>query len=102
LISWFGNLSIARWLHRVSGVLMMAAFAYHIVYILVLLARRYRSARERDPSVTLWQVFVNGPMVVTPTDLRQFWHLFAFLLFLRPTRPKFGHFNFMQKFEYWA
>lgn len=101
-ISSFGNLTIARWVHRASGVLLLVAFAYHIVYLLNLLARRFRESKQRDPSTTLWQVLVSGPMVVTPTDVRQFGQLFAFLLGLRRTRPQFGHFNFMQKFEYWA
>lgn len=101
-ISWFGNLTIARWVHRVSGVLLLVAFAYHIAYLSVALMRRMRDARQRDPSTTLWQVLISGPMVVKPVDVRQFGQLFAFLLFLRPTRPDFPRYNFMQKFEYWA
>lgn len=102
LIADFGNLTIARWVHRASGVLLLVAFAYHIIYLLVNLARRIKEARRRDPATTAWQVILSGSMVITPTDVRQFFQLFAFLLFLRRTRPQFGHFNFMQKFEYWA
>ena len=101
-IAYFGNLTIARWAHRISGVVLLAAFGYHMVYLLVALIRRLREARRRDPSTTLWQVLVSGPMVVTPTDVRQFGELFAFLLGLRRRRPDFPHYNFMQKFEYWA
>jgi hypothetical protein len=47
-------------------------------------------------------MIVNSPMVITPKEARLFGQLFLYLLFMRRERPKFGHFNFMQRFEYWA
>lgn len=102
LITVMGGLPITRWLHRVFGVLLMAAFAYHLVYLLIAFIQRVRKARAAGDRTPIWRMLLNSPMMITPQDVRQFFQLFAYLLFLRKERPRFGHFNFMQKFEYWA
>jgi cytochrome b subunit of formate dehydrogenase len=102
LITVFGGLPLARWLHRVCGVLLMAAFVYHVGYLAMAFQNRVRQARREGNRTPTWRMILNSPMVINLQDVRQFGQLFAYLLFLRRERPRFGHFNFMQKFEYWA
>lgn len=102
LTNLLGGLTITRNIHRVSGVLLMVAFVYHLGYLAVAFVERVRQARaagNRDP---LWKFAINSPMFVSLPDIRMFGQLFGFLLFLRKHRPHFGHFNVLQKFEYWA
>jgi len=102
LIAVFRGLPIARLVHRVCGVLMIAVFAYHLVYLLLAFIRRFRAARAAGDREPVWRMLLNSPMMIGPKDVLQFFQLFGFLLFIRRQRPHFGHFNFMQKFEYWA
>ncbi len=102
VISLFHGLPLARLVHRVCGVLLMAVFAFHLVYLLFAFIKRVRTARAAGDRQPLWRMALNSPMMITPRDVIQFFQLFAYLLFLRRHRPHFGHFNFMQKFEYWA
>lgn len=102
LIGLMGGLSWARFIHRVCGVILLAAFVYHLGYLTASFVRRVRKARADGKKDHLWRMLADSPMVVTPQDVRQFGQLFLYLLFRRRERPRFGHFNFMQKFEYWA
>jgi len=102
MMTLFGGLPIARWLHRICGVVLIVAFAYHLVYLLVAFIQRVRKARAAGERKPIWWMLLNSPMMITPLDVKQFFQLFAYLLFLRRERPRFGHYNFMQKFEYWA
>ncbi len=102
VIAPMGGLATARFLHRVCGVVLMAAFAYHLVYLLFAFIRRVRESRARGEREPIWKMLLFSPMMLTPQDFKQFGELFGYLLFLRRERPRFGHYNFMQKFEYWA
>ncbi|MFI5380460.1 MAG: cytochrome b/b6 domain-containing protein [Tepidisphaerales bacterium] len=102
LMTVFHGLPIARLIHRVCGVLLIAVFVFHLVYIMFAFIKRVRTARATGDREPIWRMALNSPMMMTPRDAIQFFQLFAYLLFLRKHRPHFGHFNVMQKFEYWA
>ena len=101
-IALFGMLSVARVVHRICGVILLAVFVYHIGYLLVQLVRKVLSDRRAGRPEPLWKTILFSPMMLTPQDFMEFGQLLAYLLFLRPRRPNFGRFNFTQKFEYWA
>ena len=102
LISLMGGLTLTRSIHRLCGVTMMGAFVYHIAYLLIQFGRSVRSARRRGSKQSIWRIMARARPVMTWADVRAFGQLLAYLLFLRRERPAFRHFNFMQKFEYWA
>ncbi len=102
MIELQGGLPNARWIHRAAGTLSIVAFFYHIGYIAFAVAEKIRRLRAEGSQEPVWRIALRGRMVATRDDLRHFLHLFQFLLFWRKHRPKFPHFNFMQKFEHWA
>lgn len=102
LVSLFGGLTVARFLHRVFGVILMGVFFYHVGYLLVGLARAVRAERRRGGTRGVIRLMLESPMVPTLDDVREFGHQFAFLLGLSRTRPSMGRMSFTQKFEYWA
>ena len=102
LVSLFGGLSPTRQIHRVSAVIMMAAFLYHLGYLALTFARQVRRERRRGNTTSLLRTLWNAPTVLKPADCADFARLFAYLLFLRRQPPAFKRFNFVQKFEYWA
>ena len=102
LVDMFGGLSVARMVHRAAGVTLIGVFIYHLIYLLVMLILQIRRDRVYGRRIPLWKRIATAPLVPTLEDARQFLGLFAYLAFLRPDRPRFGRFNILQKFEYWA
>ena len=102
LVGLVGGLTAARFLHRLCGVLLIAVFLYHLGYLAACFVRQVWHERRKPGGRGALRLLIESPMMLTPRDFRQFFELFAHLLFLRRERPRFGRMNFMQKFEYWA
>lgn len=106
LVTMLGGLDAARFIHRVSAVVISVAFFYHLGYLAVAawrdLARRRAEQPDRSlPAHLFWLVY-ESPMMVRPEDVRDFALLFLHLFGLRKHRPAQGRFHFSQKFEYWG
>jgi len=78
--------AVRRWLHRASGVIMLAGGLWHIVYVIFT-----RDGRQ------LVKDFL--PKVQDVRDL-----LGSLLYFVgkKPHHPRFGRFSYAEKLEYWA
>ena len=86
-----GGPDIAGILHRVAAVIMVAVFAWHIVYAAVHIARTWKT----------FKVF--GPYSLMPNlqDASDVVAMFKWFFGRRP-RPVFDHWNYQQKVDYWA
>jgi cytochrome b subunit of formate dehydrogenase len=87
----FGGFEMAGLLHRVFATIMLATFATHVGHL------AHRLVVRKDWSI-LW-----GPtsLVPQPHDVREFvGHVTWFLG--RGPRPRFDHFTYWEKFDYWA
>ncbi|HTT47651.1 MAG TPA: cytochrome b/b6 domain-containing protein [Pseudolabrys sp.] len=86
-----GGPVIAGIIHRVSAAVMVAVFAWHILYAAVHIARNWSS----------FKVF--GPYSLMPNwqDAADFAAMFKWFFGKRP-RPSFDHWNYQQKVDYWA
>jgi cytochrome b subunit of formate dehydrogenase len=73
-------------LHRISAVVMVAASLYHVAYV-TLTARGRRFLRD---------IWWRGQ------DLRDAIAVLRYNTGLRPERPKFDRFSYIEKSEYWA
>jgi predicted CXXCH cytochrome family protein len=80
LFEWRSNI------HRVAGVILIAAGAWHFAY-LALTARGRRLFRDLLPAVK---------------DLTDALGVLRYNLGLAPVKPKFGRFSYIEKTEYWA
>jgi len=74
-----------RNIHHLFAVVLALQVAYHLGRAIYLLARRRMSAA----------------MFPTGQDVRDAVQMIAYLLFLIKRKPKFGKYNFEQKFTYW-
>jgi cytochrome b subunit of formate dehydrogenase len=91
LARFFGGFGSAGTIHRVCAVVMITVFVIHLSRI------SQRLFRQKDLSV-LW-----GPSSMVPQP-RDFFELVAHLRWfvgLGP-QPKFDHFTYWEKFDYWA
>ncbi len=73
-------------IHRIAGVMLMGVGIFQIVYIIV--SPHGNSDFHR--------------IIPTPKDAGDAIGLFLYNLGVRKDKPKFGKFNFIEKFEYWA
>jgi formate dehydrogenase gamma subunit len=73
-------------IHRVAGITLMGVGIFQIIYVMV------SPQGNRD----------FHKIIPTPHDARDAIALFLHNLGLRDEKPRFGKFNFIEKFEYWA
>ena len=78
-------------MHRVAAAVMVAVFAWHIVYAAIHIAQNWKT----------FKVF--GPYSLMPNwqDATDFAAMFKWFFGRRP-RPTFDHWNYQQKVDYWA
>ncbi len=72
-------------IHHIAAVLLTLLVIVHIVYAIYLLSRRRLA----------------GNMLPSLQDIRDAYQMGRYLLFLTKNKPKFGKYNFEQKFTYW-
>lgn len=95
LITQFGGLPSARLLHRWAGVLLMAGFFYHMIYVAWGLIQERRKT-GKNIFLLIWEL----PMLVRPQDGKEMLDLLLYVLFLKKKRPLGERFNAEEKFEY--
>jgi cytochrome b subunit of formate dehydrogenase len=88
---WFADVlgmteSVRSIVHRVAGVVLIAAGFYHVFYLAIANEGR-RMVRDILPA---------------PKDVRDVFQAMTFYLGLGKTKPKFGRFTYGEKAEYWA
>jgi formate dehydrogenase subunit gamma len=72
-------------IHHIAAVVLTLLMVYHLGAAIYLLARRRLS----------------GEMLPTLQDVRDAFQMGKYLLFLTNRKPRFGKYNFEQKFTYW-
>lgn len=87
----FGGPTVAGIVHRVAALIMTAVFAGHLVYAAIHIARNWKTFR--------WF----GPYSLIPNlqDGKDAIAMFKWFFGIGP-RPVFDHWNYQQKFDYWA
>jgi formate dehydrogenase gamma subunit len=73
-------------IHRIAGVTLISVGLFQVGYVIV---SRHGNSDFRK-------------IIPTPQDALDALNLFLYNLGVRSEKPKFGKFNFIEKFEYWA
>jgi formate dehydrogenase gamma subunit len=81
-----GGIETARWLHRAAGVLFALLAVSHLA------TAAWNAARRRVPL----------SMVPTRRDFTDAIAMLRYYMGSNPRRPKFGRFDYREKFEYWG
>jgi len=91
LARFLGGFEAAGLIHRFCAILMIGLFVAHV-------ARIVHQVYVRKDFSALW-----GPtsMVPQPRDLREMYEHLRYFVGLGP-RPRFDHFTYWEKFDYWA
>jgi formate dehydrogenase subunit gamma len=87
-VETLGGLQTVRTIHRVAAFVMLGDCVYHVTYLFSRIAvqRQYGCFR----------------MVPTFKDLSDAVQTVRYFLGLATEKPKFGRFNYLEKFDYWA
>jgi formate dehydrogenase gamma subunit len=80
------NEMFRRWTHRIAGVVLLAAGAYHLVYLF-----RTREGRQ-----------LVKDLLPAKKDLKDVADNAKYLTGLSPAKAKIGRFGYAEKMEYWA
>jgi len=103
MLGGFANL---RLIHRVAGVVLIAAFAYHIVYLAVEASKSWRKRRKEQPDASgariVWDIVWNFPLMPNLQDIKNLAATFAYLLGLRKEHPHLPKYHAPQKLEYFG
>lgn len=86
----WGGPETAGIIHRVSGVSMLLDFLWHVIYLVYLFA----TGKARFSTLTT--------IIPLPKDAFDTIHNFLYFVGLVKTKPKFGRFSYIHKFDYWA
>ncbi len=87
-IAALGGLEATQGVHHVAAWVMIFDGAYHLAYLFHSIAvRREVGALQMVPS---------------PKDFRDLLQMMAYFVGARKTKPQFGRFSYLEKFDYWA
>jgi formate dehydrogenase gamma subunit len=86
IVRWEGNFPLRGILHRIAGVVLIAAAAYHLAYLV-----KSRNGRR-------WLV----GMLPKVRDVHEAVGTIGYNLGYRQTLPQYARFNYIEKAEYWA
>lgn len=89
-IRLWGGPKTAGVIHRVAGVAMILDFLWHCVYLAFLLL----TGKMKFSTVTT--------IVPLPGDVKDAVQNILYFIGLSKTKPEFGRYNYIQKFDYWA
>jgi formate dehydrogenase gamma subunit len=86
IVQWEKNFPLRGWLHRIAGVVLIGASAYHVIYLITKReGRRWFKA-----------------MIPQVRDVRDAVETVGYNLGYRPKPPHYARFNYMEKAEYLA
>jgi len=86
IVQWEKNIPLRGWIHRLVGVVLIAASVYHVIYLIVM-----KTGRR----------WLTG-MLPRVRDVRDAVHYVGYNLGYRRQLPSFAKFNYAEKAEYWA
>jgi formate dehydrogenase gamma subunit len=79
------RIQFVRQIHHIAAIMLILEVLYHLARGIFLLARGRLS----------------GAIFPTWQDVQDAWQMLKYLLFLSQDKPRFGKYNFEQKFTYW-
>ncbi|MES9991781.1 MAG: DUF4405 domain-containing protein [Candidatus Thiodiazotropha sp.] len=105
LYSFFGGIDTAPWIHRITGLILLALFLFHTGYWLYLFFkyRIGRLIREKQLSIrNFFKEFFSMEMIPNKKDIYDLIDMFKYLLYLSNKRPHYARISWKEKFDYFA
>ncbi len=105
LYEFFGGIDIAPWIHRITGLILLALFVFHTGYWIYLFItnRVLRLVKSKTLSIgNFTNEFFSMEMIPNKKDLHDFIRMWKYLLFITSQRPRYDRISWKEKFDYFA
>ncbi|MFO0752523.1 MAG: cytochrome b/b6 domain-containing protein [Thermodesulfovibrionales bacterium] len=89
-VSMWGGAKTAGVIHRVAGITMLLDFVWHVLYLAYMLGTGKMKVRKDTTIIPL------------PKDVADAVRNILYFLGLSKSKPRFGRFSYIHKFDYWA
>ena len=99
ILDCFGGIEGAPIVHRIAGISMLVAFAFHVLGILIRL-KLYLNKEGRTGLWTYIKAVLVLPMIPGKKDLHDIIGTTKYVFFLSPKRPNYGRYSWGEKLEY--
>ncbi len=91
VVKLLGGPEVTATIHRVNAVIFSGVFVIHLVYIVIRLARKWKT----------FKIFGPDSLIPGPQDLFDVIAMFKWFFGMAP-RPVFDRWTYWEKFDYWA
>lgn len=105
LYGLFGGIKVAPTVHKIAGVVLLALFSYHVLYLSSRIYGRQIVPLKKTKGLSamkLIKLLSRQPLVPSRKDAQDIIHLIKYLLFFSDTRPDGAEFTWKEKFDFWA
>jgi formate dehydrogenase subunit gamma len=90
LVNLWGGPRAAGIIHRTAGITMLLDFLWHVIYLAYMLGTGKMKLR------------LNTTIIPLPKDILDMLKNIFYFIGLSKTKPRFGRFSYIHKFDYWA
>lgn len=105
LYDLMGGTTVAPYIHRFAGTILLGLFVYHTIYWMVLFYRNRVKKLIIEKRLTFrsfWKEFFSQEMVPNMKDLWDAIHLWKYLLYFTNRPPQHDRMSWREKFDYFA
>ena len=101
----FGGIETAPWIHRITGLILLALFIFHTAYWIYLFFKYRIGKLKKELNLTVKNVITeifSMEMIPNKKDLVDFMDMWKYLLFVSNRRPQYDRMSWKEKFDYFA
>jgi formate dehydrogenase subunit gamma len=105
LYNFMGGITVAPWIHRGAGSVLLGLFVFHTGYWLYLFFKHRVGRLIRDDELTVgnfFKEFFSMEMIPTGQDGRDIVQMFKYLLYFTNKAPQYNRISWKEKFDYFA
>ncbi len=105
LYEFFGGIEVAPYIHRITGLVLLALFLFHTGYWIYLFFKNRVGRLMREDKVTVGNVikeFFSMEMIPNKKDGKDLVDMFKYLLYFTNRPPRYDRISWKEKFDYFA
>jgi cytochrome b subunit of formate dehydrogenase len=105
LYDFMGGTDHAPTVHRIAGTVLLLLFIYHTTYWMVLLYQNHLKPLIREGRLNPWtglKALLTLEMVPNGKDVKDFIHIWKYLLYFTNKPPQHERISWREKFDYFA
>lgn len=105
LYDFMGGTDHAPIVHRIAGTILLLLFIYHTIYWMVLFYKNRLQPLIKEGRLNPWtglKAFLSMEMLPNWKDVKDFFHLWKYLLYFTNKPPQHERISWREKFDYFA